>query len=180
MEYPELHRKIVDDLMDGRFILSRAPEYEIIKEKDDFYEDFFKISFGHDLEITADFVRLISEETDEHLSRDISIFFSILCHELDKQGKNFLDALQYSEFSMEEINTLFDNSSWIDLLLSNKQLKDSEARRRLIFTTMGKRNIVEKVNEDRFYFTAAHKVFIDYAKELGKNASNDKSGGTHE
>src|SRR5690606_7455844 len=133
MEYPELHRQIVDELLDGRFILSRERLYDIIKEKEDFYARFFKVSFNHDLEIVSGYVRLLSNETDEHLSRDISIFFSILCYELDKQGKNFLDVLQYSEFSIEEIDILFDNSSWIDLLLSNKQLKDSESRRRLIF-----------------------------------------------
>jgi hypothetical protein len=78
MEYPELHKQIVDELLDGRFILSREKHYEVIKTNDDFYAKFFKISFNHDLEITTEFVRLISEETDEHLSRDISVFFCVL------------------------------------------------------------------------------------------------------
>lgn len=174
MEYPESHRQIVEGLLDGRFILSREPQYDQVKANEEFYITFFKASFNHDLEVTNEFARLISEETDENLSRDISVFFAILCFELDRQGKNFLDALQYSEFSMEEINNLFDNTSWIDLVHSNKQLRDSETRKRFIYTTMGKRNIVSKVSDERFYFTSAYKVFMEYAKELAQK-SVDKS-----
>lgn len=170
MEYPELHRQIVEELLDGKFILSRDPIYDVIKGKEDFYVSFFKASFNHDLELTNEFARLISDETDENLSRDISVFFAILCYELDRQGKNFLDALQYSEFSMEEINNIFENTSWIDLIRSNKQLRDSDTRKRFIFTAMGKRNIIEKVTDERFYFTSAHKVFIEYAKELAQKS----------
>ena len=91
-------------------------------------------------------------------------------NELDRQGKNFLDALQYSEFSMEEINNIFENTSWIDLIQSNKQLRDPDTRKRFIFTAMGKRNIIDKVTDERFYFTPAYKVFIEYAKELAQKS----------
>lgn len=174
MEYPEMHKQIVEELLDGKFILSRERQFEVIKENQEFYTIFFSASFNHELEITNEFARLVSDETDENLSRDISIFFAILCYELDRQGKNFLDALQYSEFSMEEINHSFDNSSWIDLIQSNKQLRDSDTRKRFILSTMGKRNIVDKVTDERFYFTSAYKVFIDYAKELAQSSLNDK------
>lgn len=176
MEYPESHREIVENLLDGKFILSREEHYSAIKENEEFYISFFKFSFGHDLQITNEFVRLISEETDENLSRDLSIFFAILCYELDKQGKNFLDTLQYSEFSMEEINSLFEESSWIDLVHSNKHLKDSDARRRFIFSSMAKRNIIDKIADERFGFTAAYKVFMEYAKDLAQKAVDDKQG----
>lgn len=174
MEYPELHRQIVEELLDGKFILSRERQFDEIKENEEFYINFFTASFNHELEITNEYARLVSDETDENLSRDISIFFAILCYELDRQGKNFLDNLQYSEFSMEEINYLFDNSSWIDLIQSNKQLRESDTRKRFIFSTMGKRNIIDKVSDERFYFTPAYKVFIDYAKELAQKSLNDQ------
>jgi hypothetical protein len=77
---------------------------------------------------------------------------------------------------MEEINYLFDNSSWIDLIQSNKQLRESDTRKRFIFSTMGKRNIIDKVSDERFYFTPAYKVFIDYAKELAQKSLNDQQG----
>jgi hypothetical protein len=178
MEYPEYHRRIVEDLMDGKFILSREKHFEQLRKQDEFYSEFFSISFGHRLNIASEFAYLVSDETDENLSRDISIFFAILCYELDRQGKNFLDNLQYSEFSIEEINTWFDNSSYIDLLQSNKQLRDPETRRKLVFSSMAKRNIITKVNDDRFYFTAAFKVFIDYAKELGQNSNEEQQAAT--
>lgn len=175
MQYPEQHKHIVDDLMNGRFILSREKHFEELTKNDEFYTQFFKISFDYDLHINKEYAYLVSRETDENTSRDISIFFAILCYELDKQGKNFLDGLQYSEYSFEEINTLFDNSSYIDLIHANKQLKDPDSRRRIIFTIMSKKNIIEKVNEDRFYFTPAYKVFVEFAKGLAQQRTFDSN-----
>jgi hypothetical protein len=94
---------------------------------------------------------------------------------LDRQGKNFLDALQYAEFSMEEINYLFDNSSWIDLIQSNKQLREADTRKRFIFSSMSKRNIIDKISDERFHFTPAYKVFIDYAKELAQQSLSNQN-----
>lgn len=169
MEYPQNHRQIVDDLTTGKFILSRDKHFDDLVQHEEFYTEFFKVSFDYFLNITTEYAFLISRETDENMSRDISIFFAIFCYELDKHGKNFLDGLQYAEYSFEEINLLFDNSSYIDLIQSNKQLKDADARRRLIFGTMARKNIIEKINEDRFYFTPAYKVFIEFAKTLAES-----------
>src|SRR5690349_10922553 len=169
MEYPEKHRQIVEELMNGRFILSREHHFdELKKSEQDFYVPFFQKSFGHKLIITQEYAYLVSEDTDENISRDISIFFAIFCYELDKQGKNFLDGLQYSEYSFEEVDLLFENSSYIDLIHSNKQLRDTEARRRLLLTTMNKKKIIEKINDDKFYFTPAYKVFTTFARELAE------------
>ncbi len=93
----------------------------------------------------------------------------------DKLGKNFLDGLQYSEYSFEEVNLLFENSSYIDLIQTNKQIKDIDARRKLLFNTMNKKNIIEKINDDKFCFTPAYKVFIDFAKELAETKTTDNN-----
>lgn len=176
MDYPNKHKQIVEDLMNGRFILSREPHFEELKKNEvDFYTPFFQKSFGYKLVITQEYAYLISEETDENISRDISIFFAIFCYETDKEGKNFLDGLQYSEHSFEDINTLFENSSFIDLIQTNKQIKDTDARRRLLFNTMNKKNIIEKISDDRFYFTPAYKVFIDFAQELATSKASESN-----
>jgi hypothetical protein len=176
MEFPEKHRQIVEELMNGRFILARENHFEDLKKNEqEYYSPFFLKSFGHKLIVTQEFAYLISEETDENISRDISIFFAILCYELDKQGKNFLDGLQYSEYSLEEMNSLFENSSFVDLIHSNKQLKDSEARRKLLFTTMNKKNIIDKISDDKFSFTPAYKVFTQFAEELGRKKSDESA-----
>lgn len=114
-----------------------------------------------------------SPESNEQTSRDISIFFAILCFELDKQGKNFLDALRYAEFSIEEVNELFeDSSTWAEVIRACRSLADEDARRKLITTTMARRNIVVRNGGDRFSFTRAYKLFIDYARELVPQESN--------
>lgn len=172
MEYPKNHKEIVDDLMAGKFLLSSAKHFESLKENESFYQEFFKESFNYTLNVNHDFVYVISPETQETLSRDISIFFAIVCYEMDRDGKNFLDQIQYSEFEVEDIDRMFENSSFIDLILSNKQLKDADSRRTLL-NAMSRRHIIEKITEDRFTFTSAYKVFIEFAIELAKSRTKE-------
>jgi hypothetical protein len=165
MVYPSNHRQIVEELMGGKFILSNENHFNSLKENETFYSEFFKISFDLDLNLKTEYAFLLSKETQENFSRDVSIFIAILCYELDRDGRNFMEALDFNEFTFEEIDRYFDNSSFIDLIESNKSLREPDARRTLI-NGMHRRNIVSKNFEDRFSFTQAHKVFVDFAKEL--------------
>ena len=96
-----------------------------------------------------------------------------MCYELDKDGKNFLEELNYSEFHIEDILEYFKNSSWTDVIKANKQLNNDENLKRHL-GTMVKRNIAVKQNNDRYTFTKAHKLFIDFAKDLVKENNNEK------
>ncbi len=167
MEYPKNHRKIVDELMNGKFILPIEQHYEVLKENEEFYADFFKVSFNYDLKFTQHYAYLVSDESAEMLSRDMCIFFALLSYELDRDGKNFLERIQYTEFELDEIENYFANSSYIDLILSNKQLKDTDARKNFI-NTLNRRNIVEKIGDNRILFTSAHKFFMDFAADIVK------------
>lgn len=172
--YPNKHKQIVTSLMDGRFITIDESYFDVLKENQDFYVEFFDKSFGFELKNTQEFYYLISEETNENTSRDISIFFSIFCHELDKDGKNFMDELGFSDFHIDEIIEYIKNSTWTDIVKSNKQLNDADSIRRLVGSTMVKRNISIKHSDDKYSFTKAYKLFIDFARELIKSELNQK------
>ncbi|MFC5194812.1 hypothetical protein ACFPH8_05675 [Bizionia hallyeonensis] len=171
--YPNKHKQIVTSLMDGRFITIDESYFDIVKENQDFYAEFFDKSFGFELKNTQEFYYLTSEETNENTSRDISIFFSIFCYELDKDGKNFMDELGFSDFHIEEIVDYIKNSSWTDIVKSNKQLNDADSIKRLVGSTMVKRNIAVKHSDDNYSFTKAYKLFIDFARELIKFEPNN-------
>lgn len=173
--YPNKHKQIVTSLMDGRFITIDESYFDIVKENQDFYAEFFEKSFGFELKNTQEFYYLISEETNENTSRDISIFFSIFCYELDKDGKNFMDELGFSDFHIDEIVDYIKNSSWTDIVKSNKQLNDADSIKRLVGSTMVKRNIAVKLSDDNYSFTKAYKLFIDFARELIKSEPNQNS-----
>lgn len=173
MEFPNHHRQIVEDLMSGKFILPQERAFEVLRENEDFYINFFKASFNYDLKVNQDFVYLVSDESNETLSRDICIFIALLSYELDRDGKNFLERIQFSEFEMEEIESYFINSSYIDLILSNKQLKDADSRKNFI-NTLNRRNIIEKTADNRFVFTSAHKFFMDFATDIVKFENAEK------
>lgn len=170
--YPDKHKEIVTSLMEGKFITVEDFLFETIKKNEDFYINFFETSFGFEIIGNHDFYYLVSSETNENTSRDISIFFSILCYELDKDGKNFLEELNYSEFDIDEILEYFKNSSWLDVIKANKQLNTDDSLKRHI-GTMVKRNIAVKQGNDRYSFTKAHKLFIDFAKDLIKDDNNE-------
>ena len=166
--YPNKHKQIVTSLMDGRFITIDESYFDIVKENQDFYAEFFAKSFGFELKNTQEFYYLISEETNENTSRDISIFFSIFCYELDKDGKNFMDELAFSAFHIDEIIEYLKNSSWSDIINENKSLNSNENIKRLIGSTLVKRNIATKHSDDKYSFTKAYKLFTDFARELLK------------
>ena len=171
-EYPIHHREIVDDLLSGRFILHSDKLFDEIKEREDFYKSFFLQSFGYTLKITQQYAYVSSDESNETLSRDFSIFFAILCYELDKSGKNFLDELEYGYFEYSQIDSLFENSSYSELIATNNKLKDGNARKNLL-NDMSRRNIIEKESDDTFTITPAYKVFTEFAEEIAKSRTKD-------
>ena len=171
--YPTKHKQIVTSLMEGKFITIDESYFDILKKNQEFYSEFFDKSFGLKLGNTQEFYHLISDETNESTSRDISIFFSILCYELDKDGKNFLHELSHSDFHIDEITEYIKNSTWVDVVKANKQLDNPESVKKLVSSTMVRRNIARKHEDDKYSFTKAHKFFIDFAKELIKTETND-------
>jgi hypothetical protein len=173
MEFPNHHRHIVEDLMSGKFVLPQERTFQVLKENEQSYTYFFKASFNYELKLTQDYAYLVSDESNEMLSRDICIFIALLSYELDRDGKNFLERIQFSEFEVEEIENYFTNSSYIDLILSNKQLKDADSRKNFI-NTLNRRNIIEKTADNRFSFTSAHKFFMDFASDIVKYETAEK------
>jgi len=168
--YPKEHKQIVKDLLDGKFILANDTKYEIIRQFESYYSEFFQESFDYKMILKSDFVYLISNDSNENLSRDISIFLAVLCYELDKDGRNFLDSLNFSEFEHEQIDQYFELTSYKEVIQSNKQLKDKPSRINF-YNTLARRNIIEKSGDERFTFTPAYKVFIEFAQELAKSKS---------
>lgn len=171
--YPNKHKQIVTSLMDGKFITIDDPNFKIIKDHQNFYKEFFDKSFGFKLKNTQEFYYLISEETNENTSRDISIFFSIFCYELDQDDRNFMNELRFSSFHINDIIKYIKNSTWTDIVKSNKQLSDDDNIKRLVGSTMLKRNISIKYPDNRYSFTKAYKYFIDFARELVKSEWNN-------
>jgi len=164
--YPEKHKEIVNSLLQGKFItVDRGPMFDIVKKNEDFYTKFFEQSFGFELIENQSFYYLVSNNTEETTSRNITIFFSILCYELEKNEKNFLQELNYSTFHIDQIIEYFNKPSWTYITKANKQFKNDESIKKLV-KTMLKRNIVVKQNNDTFTFTKAHKLFIDYVKDF--------------
>ena len=70
-----------------------------------------------------------------------------------------------------ELIYMAENSTYKELIKANNQLKDAESRRKLIRNGLIKRNIATKTGEERFVFTPASKVFINFALDLARQRS---------
>lgn len=86
-----------------------------------------------------------------------------------------MDELGFSTFHIEEIIDYIKNSFWSDIVKSKKQLNDTDSIKRLVGSTMVKRNIAVKNSDDNYSFTKAYKLFIDFARELIKSEPNQNS-----
>jgi hypothetical protein len=159
MEYPAQHQSIVKELLDGKFILAQNnPLYEIIKSNLEFYKDFFKSSFGYDVLQKKTYFFLTSDESNEKLSRDITIFIGILSYELDNEGKNFQEMIRFSIFDYEQIDVMVRGSVYFNVLES---IDFGDTRRFL--ARLARINLIEELEGDKFRFTEAIDLFFDFA-----------------
>ena len=101
--YPIDHKEIVSNLLDGRFIIYPNTMFTTIQTQEDEYKEFFKESYGFDLNLDSEFAYLSSNEVTEKRTRDFTLLLAMLCRELDYSGRNFRDSIELATFDIAEI-----------------------------------------------------------------------------
>lgn len=171
ISYPKHHKKIVSELLGGKFILQKNELFDIITQSNkDFYISFFDESFSYDLKITNEYVCLISLESNERLSKNITLFLAILCYELDREGKNFSSEIKTSYFDIEEMKEKLLASEYKEIILNIDEISNLYK----LVQQMTDRNITEKKSDNRFTFTPAVELFFSYAEEYLKQNNVEK------
>ena len=161
-EYPSEHNQIVNELLDGKFIISLSPLFYKIQELEDDYTEFFIKSFKYRLNVEAEFIYLSSDEVNEKRTRDFILFLAILSRELDYSGKNFRDKIELGWFDINETEELLRQSSKWEIL---EKTTVSEFEK-FIKTWRGKNLII--IGGNRFKFTKAVKLFFTFAMEIAE------------
>jgi hypothetical protein len=159
MQYPNEHKKIVSNLLDGKFIIS-SHLFNVIKEQEDDYIEFFKKSYGFDLKVEADFAYLSSDDVKETRTRDFVLFLAVLCRELDYSGKNFRDTVELGSLDISETFELLKQSSKWEIL-EKTTVADFE---KFITTWTGKNLLIKTGSQ--FKFTKAVIVFLSFAVNI--------------
>jgi hypothetical protein len=162
MNYPNNHKEIVNNLLDGKFLIYPSPSFTTIKdeENENFYKDFFKQSFGYELNIETEFAYLSSDKVNEKGTRDFVLFLAVLCRELDYSGKNFKELIELGTFNIEETEQLLKQSSKWEIL-EKTSVNDLEK----FLNFWNKKNVIEKKGE-QFKFTKAVKLFFTFAVNI--------------
>jgi hypothetical protein len=159
MQYPNEHKKIVSNLLDGKFIIS-SHLFNVIKEQEDDYIEFFKESYGFDLKVEADFAYLCSIDVKETRTRDFVLFLAVLCRELDYSGKNFRETVELGSLDISETYELLKQSSKWEILE-----KTTVADFDKFITTWSGKNLLIKTGS-QFKFTKAVIVFLSFAVNI--------------
>ena len=170
MNYPTKHYEIVQNLLNGKFILHKDEIFDIVSGNYDFYKMFFKKSFKYDLIKTSEVIYLASDNTSEKFSRNLMLVLAILVDYINLQGKDIYEEL-YKSYKISEIESIIKNSSY-------KSVCRNIVIEQLIKNDCQKRNIINYNSEyDTFQFTSAINVFLEQAKDISKmNYIEDEEG----
>lgn len=155
--YPPEHKEVVNQLINGKFIIYPSPLFHAIQKQDDEYKEFFQLSFGYDLIIDAEYAYLASSETQEKRTRDFTLFLAILCRELDYSGRNFKEVIELSTFDTFATEQLLRDSSKWEILE-----RTSVANFESFIDAWHKKNVLERIG-NKFKFTKAVKLFFEFA-----------------
>ena len=155
--YPNDHKEIVSNLLEGRFIIYPNPMFATIQIQEDEYKEFFKESYGFELNIDSEFAYLSSNEVSEKRTRDFTLFLAMLCRELDYSGKNFRDSIELGTFDIDETEQLLRQSSRWEILE-----KTTVANFEGFIDAWNKKNVLKRTG-NQFKFTKAVKLFFEFA-----------------
>mgnify|MGYP006269305983 CR=1 FL=1 len=171
INYPKHHRKIVNALLEGQFLLySDYDKFQSLKEHEEFYRTFFEESFGYTLEIRSEFAYLISEQTDEKLSRKVTIFLAILCYELGQKTSDLKGRMKNDTFDYQEVEQYLKSETFEEVV-TEMNMDDL----RPFLNSLARRNIIRYTDKStyRFAFTEAINLFFEFAIGLYSEMKED-------
>lgn len=164
MNFPEKHYDIVNDLLRGKFILWNEVYFDTLVKHQDFYIAFFKESFAYELVLRKEFAYLLCKKIREEFSKKFTVVLSILCYEWNLQGRDIKDRIENGSFSIFEIQTLLENSTYSDIF---KLIKLKEDGIDTFFKDLDQRNIIKLDNaKETFEFTKAVDLFFEFAENI--------------
>lgn len=160
IEYPNHHKQIVKDLVEGKFLLFSDSHFAELTKHSEFYQDFFLNSFGFKLELKSEYAFLSSTATVERDTRDFTIFLALLCRELELEGKAFKDSIDHSPFNIDEVWEMLKNSTKAEVIESTG-IRDF----RNFLGRWHRKNLIA-ISGNTFRFTRAVQLFFEFAASL--------------
>jgi hypothetical protein len=159
LNYPIRHYEIVQNLLNGKFVLYKDEFYDIISDNYDFYKIFFKKSFKYTLIKKSEVIYLTSDNTSEKFSRNLMLILAVLVDNINLHGKDIYEEL-FKNYKINDIESIIKNSSY-------KSVCRNIPIEPLLKNECQKRNIINYNSDyDTFQFTNAISVFLEQAKDI--------------
>jgi chromosome condensin MukBEF MukE localization factor len=179
LPFPNQHREITQQLLNGKFILQNDGLYNPIYQDRDMYSEFFSKTYDYELVVNSEFIYLKSTNEKDKNSRDFLIFLALLCRELDKDGKDFKQEIESESFLVEDITTFLSESSKKKEIIENTSIVNSKGEIDLVtfLNEWQRRNVIQYVgnSKTKFRFTKAVGLFFDFATTLANEKLKQES-----
>jgi len=151
---PTIHQKIVESLLQGKFIILSNDIYDTILKYQHWYKDFFKHTFNIELKHEYEAFYLVSLDGSSSFTKRILTTLAILMYELNNKGIEPIKSIRESIFKIDTVNGyILDSVQFSNFADKNKV--DSS-----FINKLEKLGLVKKLDDDRFMFTGAIEVFL--------------------
>jgi len=167
IEYKDMHKKIINDLLAGKFISPGSTMHDAIMDNFNWYLHFFSESFDIELKQFDD-IFYCSVSGGSASTKRILTFIAILIYELDKDGINMPTGLQTEVFTPDRIQSILNKSVQFKSIAMKYFLNKEEnnSLKPKFLTSLATLGLIRKTIGDSFSFTPAVKIFINAFDEL--------------
>lgn len=162
---PEIHRKIVENLLRGAFIPLSGDIYETILKYKKWYEQFFKYSFDIELKYQHEVFYLIRLDGGSSITRRILTTIAILMYELNNKGIESVRAIRAEIFKIDTVNSYITESVQFSNFAEKNKVDSS------FIGKLERLGLVKKIDDNRFMFTGAIEVFLNEFDDIKNEVS---------
>jgi len=152
---PTIHQKIVESLLQGKFIILSNDIYDTILKYQQWYKDFFNHTFNIELKHEYEVFYLIRLDGASSLTNRILTTLAILMYELNNKGIEPIKAIHESVFKIDTVNGYIIDSVQFSSFADKNRVDSS------FINKLEKLGLVKKLDDDRFMFTGAIEVFLN-------------------
>lgn len=171
MKYPNKHREIVKKLFMGALIHEKSSLYQIVKDNESFYKEFFTESFGYTLEYVGGVYFLSGSDIGGNFPSSFLKVLCVLIYEIDLAGKQIYSVLYHDIHTIDSLNIWLEGSVQFGELVKDYRFGNASFNLR----KLEEKGLIEKIAEDKLKFTPAIELFIHYYQKEIKNIFEERS-----
>jgi len=170
MKYPNKHKEIVKKFFQGSLIHEKSYLYQIVKDNEGFYKDFFTESFGYTLECTGGVYFLSGSDIAGDFPNRFLKVLCVLIYEIDLAGKQTYSVLYHNIHTIDSLNAWLEGSVQFGEVVKDYRFGTGS----LNLKKLEEKGLIEKISDNELQFTPAIELFIHYYQKEIKSIFEER------